>query len=125
MFFLYYPKTAYDMRLSDCSSDVCSSDLQAFLRMQGICQQPHHHALVGFRGVARHGQPVAAVVMAIAVGDMQVGLKDGSAHGHEQIRRRKAPKRARKSVVVGQSGGATGYTGVGRLIKQNTPQKKT
>src|SRR3546814_9419582 len=27
MFFFYKQKTAYDVRISDCSSDVCSSDL--------------------------------------------------------------------------------------------------
>src|SRR3546814_12278106 len=27
MFFFFKQKTAYDMRISDCSSDVCSSDL--------------------------------------------------------------------------------------------------
>src|SRR3546814_2171429 len=26
-FFFFKPKTAYEMRISDCSSDVCSSDL--------------------------------------------------------------------------------------------------
>src|SRR3546814_3587980 len=29
VFFFVKQKTAYDMRISDCSSDVCSSDLQA------------------------------------------------------------------------------------------------
>src|SRR3546814_5292713 len=33
MFFFFKQKTAYDMRISDWSSDVCSSDLQP-LRMQ-------------------------------------------------------------------------------------------
>src|SRR3546814_10383252 len=28
-FFFFKQKTAYDMRISDCSSDVCSSDLRA------------------------------------------------------------------------------------------------
>src|SRR3546814_3393359 len=29
MFFFFKPKTAYEMRISDWSSDVCSSDLRA------------------------------------------------------------------------------------------------
>src|SRR3546814_3122333 len=32
MFFFFKQKTAYDMRISDWSSDVCSSDLQTKLR---------------------------------------------------------------------------------------------
>src|SRR3546814_5063046 len=31
-FFFFKQKTAYDMRISDWSSDVCSSDLNAFIR---------------------------------------------------------------------------------------------
>src|SRR3546814_9987677 len=31
MFFFFKPKTADEMRISDCSSDVCSSDLVAAL----------------------------------------------------------------------------------------------
>src|SRR3546814_11656994 len=30
-FFFFKQKTAYELRISDCSSDVCSSDLQLFL----------------------------------------------------------------------------------------------
>src|SRR3546814_2166595 len=32
MFFFFKPKTAYEMRISDWSSDVCSSDLEAILQ---------------------------------------------------------------------------------------------
>src|SRR3546814_3380533 len=32
LFFFFKQKTAYEMRISDWSSDVCSSDLQAFPR---------------------------------------------------------------------------------------------
>src|SRR3546814_5569510 len=32
MFFFFKQKTAYEMRISDCSSDVCSSDLLDFRR---------------------------------------------------------------------------------------------
>src|SRR3546814_3725361 len=31
LFFFFNQKTAYEMRISDWSSDVCSSDLQAFV----------------------------------------------------------------------------------------------
>src|SRR3546814_1499291 len=34
MFFFFKQKTAYEMRISDWSSDVCSSDLLAFITMR-------------------------------------------------------------------------------------------
>src|SRR3546814_8564269 len=35
MFFFFKQKTAYEMRISDWSSDVCSSDLENLLAMPG------------------------------------------------------------------------------------------
>src|SRR3546814_8899227 len=35
-FFFFKQKTAYEMRISDWSSDVCSSDLQAHLAAQDV-----------------------------------------------------------------------------------------
>src|SRR3546814_3659003 len=51
-FFFFKQKTAYEMRISDWSSDVCSSDL---LRRQA----QHPDLAVAQRG-ARHQPPVAA-----------------------------------------------------------------
>src|SRR3546814_4646436 len=48
LFFLFKQKTAYEMRISDWSSDVCSSDLQDFAFHQAIVeatQNPHFIAL--------------------------------------------------------------------------------
>src|SRR3546814_4031147 len=40
VFFFFKQKTAYDMRISDWSSDVCSSDLAGqFLRLRHLAQQ--------------------------------------------------------------------------------------
>src|SRR3546814_5036172 len=36
LFFFFKQKTAYEMRISDWSSDVCSSDLPEFLRMLDV-----------------------------------------------------------------------------------------
>src|SRR3546814_4594113 len=36
LFFFFKQKTAYEMRMSDWSSDVCSSDLSLLLQMQGM-----------------------------------------------------------------------------------------
>src|SRR3546814_5809397 len=51
MFFFFKQKTAYEMRISDWSSDVCSSDLEAE-HLQRIRQQggPVHRSRVGERG---------------------------------------------------------------------------
>src|SRR3546814_9208400 len=46
IFFFFKQKTAYEMRISDWSSDVCSSDLTTMLRMvplpQGGGSSAHH-----------------------------------------------------------------------------------
>src|SRR3546814_3085101 len=51
--FFFKQKTAYEMRISDWSSDVCSSDLAAGERLHGTLLVPvqavHHHELVLLR----------------------------------------------------------------------------
>src|SRR3546814_2833368 len=57
MFFLFKPKTAYEMRISDWSSDVCSSDLRVAqpaldqklcgLQAVGHDQTPQDYPLLG------------------------------------------------------------------------------
>src|SRR3546814_3729561 len=39
MFFFFKQKTAYEMRISDWSSDVCSSDLQNIIDLHATIQQ--------------------------------------------------------------------------------------
>src|SRR3546814_963937 len=41
-FFFFKQKTAYEMRISDWSSDVCSSDLVARLIQQGLALVDQH-----------------------------------------------------------------------------------
>src|SRR3546814_10537426 len=47
LFFVFKQKTAYEMRISDWSSDVCSSDLVAVLPLpaeaRGLRQRLFHH----------------------------------------------------------------------------------
>src|SRR3546814_6205293 len=48
VFFFFKQKTAYEMRISDWSSDVCSSDLEPHLvgddhHGQAVCAQRLHH----------------------------------------------------------------------------------
>src|SRR3546814_4259254 len=50
--FLYKQKTAYEMRISDWSSDVCSSDLRSRCRHQGPEEEVHlekQNAIMAFR----------------------------------------------------------------------------
>src|SRR3546814_2818208 len=42
MFFFFKQKTAYEMRISDWSSDVCSSDLQQVLHLGEVLTEGHH-----------------------------------------------------------------------------------
>src|SRR3546814_7027172 len=50
LFFFFKQKTAYEMRISDWSSDVCSSDLQAMqLGPIEVSDIPRHNAHTGLR----------------------------------------------------------------------------
>src|SRR3546814_18225064 len=54
--FFFKQKTAYEMRISDWSSDVCSSDLQGRRRAVGLAQILHQHqrSPIRRRGQQRH-----------------------------------------------------------------------
>src|SRR3546814_2854266 len=45
VFFFFKQKTAYEMRISDWSSDVCSSDLAVHLQAQVVVQPPRRMLL--------------------------------------------------------------------------------
>src|SRR3546814_9528050 len=65
MFFFFKQKTAYEMRISDWSSDVCSSDLDAATRVEAT-DGDHAHRPQGQRqdddgGEARTAPPEAGV----------------------------------------------------------------
>src|SRR3546814_9768551 len=47
LFFFFKQKTAYEMRISDWSSDVCSSDLLADDAVDGAGGHPQRHVAVG------------------------------------------------------------------------------
>src|SRR3546814_2462642 len=52
-FFFFKQKTAYEMRISDWSSDVCSSDLAGKIRaMQAANRVELHIVLTGLDGIA-------------------------------------------------------------------------
>src|SRR3546814_18735963 len=112
--FFFKQKTAYEMRISDWSSDVCSSDLVR-------------------RWPGAPGQPVAAAGDAGGAG-RPVG---GGQHGLWRPRqtlcagdlRRAFLRGARKSVVSGKSVSVRVYLGGRRILKQkrtiSTKQSQT
>src|SRR3546814_7321722 len=72
LFFFFKQKTAYEMRISDWSSDVCSSDLEAApataLAGGGIrACYPSDHVLQGRLPVRRPGRGVPLLAMLLAV----------------------------------------------------------
>src|SRR3546814_8645094 len=59
-FFFFKQKTAYEMRISDWSSDVCSSDLEVFRRLADEILHPRRWLLfqrrrLGSSGLRRSG----------------------------------------------------------------------
>src|SRR3546814_9216590 len=55
MFFLFKQKTAYEMRISDWSSDVCSSDLSLLEQLGLATDAPAQPLRFPVQWVARHG----------------------------------------------------------------------
>src|SRR3546814_8240752 len=49
IFFFFKQKTAYEMRISDLSSDVCSSDLRPQLGSSPCLPAPDNSAVTGWR----------------------------------------------------------------------------
>src|SRR3546814_1645899 len=74
-FFFFKQKTAYDMRISDWSSDVCSSDLEAVPAaerlgvVRGVGVIGGHVGAHDACGVARDVEPGAELVLGTHAGD--------------------------------------------------------
>src|SRR3546814_19066132 len=121
-FFFFKQKTAYEMRISDWSSDVCSSDLRS---------RSAAHAS-GNQALRRLGAAPAAEVCGLAEGTTQrkatvtaencpapgsgapgdaMGVRSGSATGD------------RKSDVAGARGAVRVSLGGRRVIKKNRQNK--
>src|SRR3546814_6733663 len=66
-FFFFKQKTAYDLRISDWSSDVCSSDLNR-LRLQPVILEHEFGNIVGHP----HEQRVAVVLAEAPLGHLAV-----------------------------------------------------
>src|SRR3546814_13864408 len=110
-------KTAYEMRISDWSSDVCSSDLH----MEDVHRAGGIMAILGEldrAGLLDASQPtVHAPTLADVLDAWDIPRADGY-----KVRTfyRAAPGGDRKSAVQGQSVSVCLYLGGGRIIKQKT-----
>src|SRR3546814_11573742 len=95
--FFFKQNTAYEMRISDWSSDVCSSDLHSGTKSHGDelrARQSLGHARSGERCRGTHGSKVGPFTQAL--GREHVYLDRVTLDSHEIKRRR---GRDRKSVV--------------------------
>src|SRR3546814_7440328 len=82
-FFFFKQKTAYEMRISDWSSDVCSSDLGSRSR---TCQQRAGHCCAGqrrSRTAADSPRPVAALAFEFRTRCRRIPLFPGQ-HGSQR-----------------------------------------
>lgn len=61
---------------------VAIAQVLQLVGVQGQRHQAHHHALVGFAGVARQGQVVVGVVVVVDIGNRQIGLVDRGFDSH-------------------------------------------
>src|SRR3546814_17903333 len=108
LFFFFKHKTAYDMRISDWSSDVCSSDLPG--RTDADPHRPRH-------GKRRRGGDLLLGLHRRA-GRATVACHPADRHLRGADRTgRGAPERDRKSVVTGTSVSVRVALGGRRIIK--------
>src|SRR3546814_2274471 len=68
VYFFFKQKTAYEMRISDLSSDVCSSDLTTLAEdVAVVADQDHEEAMV--KGAVRTDFILSAEIMVIALNE--------------------------------------------------------
>src|SRR3546814_21180168 len=96
-------KTAYEMRISDWSSDVCSSDLQVMRRQHplGTARQHAGHAVedLGTRPAAAFGQQGRKRLRDIAAGEIVHRRGRHRLAGEAQVMRRSERSRVGKECV--------------------------
>src|SRR3546814_19181744 len=124
MFFFYKQKTAYEMRISDWSSDVCSSDLGQsrilFSTEQGSlgCQRLH-----GIPGLCKGRNIGICNTEPLHLHRCPAICAERPALRPEVATRQHRPE-DRKSVVSGKSGSVRVDLGGRRIIKNKNNQKQ-
>src|SRR3546814_21032818 len=120
-FFFFKQKTAYEMRISDWSSDVCSSDLKNHFRVRGDEARLPERL---FRHLARHARPRADAVRQRP--RFREGTRAEGAAGRGNLvpalfgalGRHRPCRPDRKSVVSGKSVSVRVDLGGRRIIKK-------
>src|SRR3546814_5981535 len=100
-FFFFKQKTAYDMRISDWSSDVCSSDL-------------------GDRGTDRAGPPAAGLGKGGEIDARAVEAEAPAVQRHQERRRDHLPS-VEQAQPPGVDRGATVCTGLAAQVANSRP----
>src|SRR3546814_14636011 len=119
-FFFFKQKTAYEMRISDWSSDVCSSDLSSGARGRSLRLCPHARARRGVGNARRRRRRLCR--------RPHRQTRRGTAEGAEKRQAALLPRRrlVRESVVEGKSVSVRVDLGVRRVITtQHTPNENT
>src|SRR3546814_18145202 len=120
-FFFFKQKTAYEMRISDWSSDVCSSDLAAaFLFDQRRCHHirtirfPSRSASSGSCVTIRIGRPIASRKCKIArmISSRRARSSEDSAASSSRKRAPESSARPTARLVHGEVGGRRGQYGL-------------
>src|SRR3546814_2052318 len=75
-FFFFKQKTAYEMRISDWSSDVCSSDLVVGIGLQHVFRDLQYLLVGQARKAAENVLPLARESFIVAAGRHSVALAD-------------------------------------------------
>src|SRR3546814_1970532 len=104
MFFFFKQKTAYELRISDWSSDVCSSDLAT----GSVSGNSFVGGLVGLQTVGSISQSYAtgSVTGGFATGGL-VGLQDGGSSISQSYATGSVPGGFYTGGLVGQSSGSS------------------
>src|SRR3546814_12995991 len=126
-FFFFKQKTAYEMRISDWSSDVCSSDLSQQARDAG------DEILVEWDNcgerLARRRRAEPQPMLARSVGDDDMASVDSSHGGKQRAQRARIDRDGRlkrsESRRVGQEWGSTGRYRGWTYHYKNTKNLKT
>src|SRR3546814_5958330 len=100
MFFFFKQKTAYEMRMSDWSSDVCSSDLDAVVApVGGKLGAPAVEDAAAARRQQPHADAVLVGQQGVFVGFDHLQVIQPAGQQTEQRDLRGAQQQDRKSVV--------------------------
>src|SRR3546814_13422786 len=75
LFFFFKQKTAYEMRISDWSSDVCSSDLSEMMLIRRTCLRPSERfTSIGLTATESSVRGSSAAVVLVSLRTMQTSF---------------------------------------------------